>query len=42
VSGEAWKYMQKIMKEQNSKKINIKSEELKLAKYKKEIKADKD
>jgi len=40
VSGEAWKYMQKIMKAQNAKRINITSEDLKLAKYKKEIKAN--
>jgi len=40
VSGAAWKYMQKIMKAQNAKRINITSEDLKLAKYKKEIKAN--
>jgi thymidine phosphorylase len=39
ISGEAWKYMQKIMKAQNAKRINITSEDLELAKYKKEIKA---
>lgn len=42
VSGEAWKYMQKIIKVQNGKNSNIKSEELKLAKYKKEIKIQND
>jgi hypothetical protein len=30
--------MQKIMKAQNAKKIDVKSENLKLGKYKKEIK----
>ena len=39
ISGEAWKYMQKIMKAQNAKRLNITSEDLKLAKYKKEVKA---
>lgn len=33
VSGEAWKYMQKIIKAQRGKNPNIKSEELKLWKY---------
>ncbi|HRX63684.1 MAG TPA: thymidine phosphorylase [Candidatus Absconditabacterales bacterium] len=41
ISGEAWKYMQKIIKAQNGKNPNIKSEELILAKYEKVIKADK-
>ena len=39
ISGAAWSYMQKIMKAQNAKRLNITSEDLKLAKYKKEIKA---
>lgn len=39
VSWEAWKYMQKIMKAQNSKQLDVKSEELMLAKNKYEIKA---
>lgn len=37
ISWEAWKYMQKIIKAQNGKNPNIKSENLKLAKHKKEI-----
>ncbi len=41
ISWEAWKYMQKIIKAQNGKNPNIKSEELILAKYEKVIKADK-
>ncbi len=39
ISWEAWRYMQKIMKAQNAKRPKITSEDLKLAKYKKEIKA---
>jgi putative thymidine phosphorylase len=42
VSWAAWKYMQKIIKAQNGKNTNIKSEELKLWKYHLDIKADKD
>ncbi|HKL44315.1 MAG TPA: thymidine phosphorylase [Candidatus Absconditabacterales bacterium] len=41
VSGEAWKYMQKIIKAQNGKNPDQKSEELKLAKNKKEILVEK-
>ncbi len=37
ISGEAWKYMQKIIKAQNGKNPNIDSEKLNLAKHKKEI-----
>ena len=42
ISWAAWKYMQKIIKAQNGKNPNIKSEELKLWKYILDIKADKD
>ena len=42
VSWEAWKYMQKIIKAQNGKNPNIQSENLKLAKHKKEIKIQAD
>ncbi len=41
VSWEAWKYMQKIIKAQNGKNPDQKSEELKLAKNKKEILVEK-
>lgn len=41
-SGKAWKKMQEIIKAQHGKNQNIKSEQLELAKYKKEIKAEKD
>jgi thymidine phosphorylase len=41
-SGKAWKKMQEIIKGQNGKNPNIKSEALELAKCKKEIKAEKD
>lgn len=41
-SGKAWKKMQQIIKAQWWKNPNIKSEELKLWKYKKEVKAEKD
>jgi len=41
-SGKAWKKMQSIIKAQHGKNPNIKSEELELAKVKKEIKAEKD
>lgn len=40
-SGAAWKKMQKIIKAQRWKNPNIKSEELKLWKFKKEVKAEK-
>jgi putative thymidine phosphorylase len=42
ISWAAWKYMQKIIKAQNGKNPNIKSEELKLWKYALDIKAQKD
>ncbi len=42
VSWAAWKYMQKIIKAQNGKNPNIKSEELKLWKYSLDIKSDND
>ncbi len=41
-SGKAWKKMQQIIKAQWWKNPNIKSEELKLWKFKKEVKAEKD
>jgi len=41
-SGKARKKMQEIIKGQNGKNPNIKSEQLELAKCKKEIKAEKD
>ena len=41
-SGAAWKKMQEIIKAQRWKNPNIKSEELELAKFKKEVKAEKD
>ncbi|MDD3262494.1 MAG: thymidine phosphorylase [Candidatus Absconditabacteria bacterium] len=41
-SGAAWKKMQEIIKAQRGKNPNIKSEELELAKFKKEVKAEKD
>lgn len=41
-SGKAWKKMQEIIKAQWWKNPNIKSEDLKLAKFKKEVKAEKD
>jgi len=41
-SGKAWKKMQSIIKAQNGKNPQIKSEELELADVKKEIKAEKD
>lgn len=40
-SGKAWKKMQEMIKAQNGKNPNIKSEELELAKVKREIKAEK-
>jgi AMP phosphorylase len=40
-SGKAWAKMQEIIKAQHGKNPNIKSEELQLAKIKKEIKAEK-
>lgn len=40
-SGKAWKKMQEIIKAQRGKNPNIKSEDLKLAKFKKEVKAEK-
>ncbi len=40
-SGAAWKKMQKIIKAQRWKNPNIKSEDLKLWKFKKEVKAEK-
>lgn len=42
ISWAAWEYMQKIIKAQNGKKPNIKSEELKLWKYHVDIKTEKD
>jgi thymidine phosphorylase len=41
-SGAAWKKMQSIIKAQRGKNPNIKSEEIPLAKFKKEVKAEKD
>ena len=41
-SGKAWAKMQEIIKAQHGKNPNIKSEELQLAKIKKEVKAEKD
>lgn len=41
-SGKAWKKMQAIIKAQHGKNPNIRSEELEIAKCKKEIKAEKD
>ncbi len=41
-SGKAWSKMQEIIKAQWWKNPNIKSEDLKLAKFKKEVKAEKD
>jgi thymidine phosphorylase len=42
ISWAAWKYMQKIIKAQNGKNPNIKSEELELWKYSLDIKAKND
>jgi thymidine phosphorylase len=41
-SWAAWKKMQSIIKAQRGKNPNIKSEEIQLAKFKKEVKAEKD
>ncbi len=41
-SGAAWKKMQEIIKAQGGKNPHIKSEDLELAKFKKEVKAEKD
>ncbi|MCF7835327.1 thymidine phosphorylase [Candidatus Gracilibacteria bacterium] len=40
-SGAAWKKMQRIIKAQRGKNPNIKSEDLQLGKFKKEVKAEK-
>lgn len=42
ISWEAWKYMQKIIKAQNGKNPEIKSEDLVLWKYSFDVKAEKD
>ena len=42
VSGAAWEYMQRIIKAQNGKNPNIKSEDLVLWKFSFEVKAEKD